>query len=720
MNHKNSFILLFLILIAQWNQLEAKEGDAVSVQTEHTNRLIHEASPYLLQHAHNPVDWYPWGDDAFAKAKQENKPIFLSIGYSTCHWCHVMAHESFENERIAKILNEHFISIKVDREELPGVDAVYMDFVQKTTGSGGWPLSVFLTPDAKPFYGGTYFPPVDSYGRPGFGTLLMSIEDAWRNRRDKILKSSEQIMLALQEKVLTHGELTLTEDALKNTFDALGRAYDSQYGGFGKAPKFPQPSMLSFLLVYSHRTKNKDALEMVGNTLEKMASGGIYDHLGGGFHRYSVDQQWLVPHFEKMLYDQALITRAYIQAFQITKNAAYQQTVKEVFAYVLRDMTSPEGGFYSAEDADSEGHEGIFYVWTPKQIDKLLNRKEEKLIKAYYGVTAAGNFERGSSILNTTVPLGQVAEKSGIDAGAAEAILKTAKQKLFNARQKRIHPHRDEKIIAGWNGLMISSLAYGGAVFDEPRYVQAAQRSADFVMAKLYETGRLRRYYANGKVHEYAVLDDYAYLIQGLIDLYQADFDPKWLEISVDLAGQMIELFSDKETGGLYLTGKDAQGLIVRTRPGYDGAVPSGNSVAATTLIRLAELTGQKKWLTHAEKILTHYQQDIKSRGTSLAQMLVAVDLWLGPRSEIVIAGGIQSTQTQKILKSIHGEFFPRTAVLVRDPETNAEELDQIAAIVKAHDPIKGKVTVYLCEDFVCKAPMTEYVEFQKAIKELQ
>ena len=720
MNHKNSFILLFLILIAQWNQIEAKEGDAVSVQTEHTNRLIHEASPYLLQHAHNPVDWYPWGDDAFAKAKQENKPIFLSIGYSTCHWCHVMAHESFEDERIAKILNEHFISIKVDREELPGVDAVYMDFVQKTTGSGGWPLSVFLTPDAKPFYGGTYFPPIDSYGRPGFGTLLMSIEDAWRNQREKVLKSSEQLVLALQEKVLTDNELTLTEDALKKSFDALSRAYDPQYGGFGKAPKFPQPSMLSFLLVYSHRTKNENALKMVENTLGKMAAGGIYDHLGGGFHRYSVDQLWRVPHFEKMLYDQALITRAYIQAFQITKKPAYQQTVKEVFDYILRDMTSPEGGFYSAEDADSEGHEGIFYVWTPKQIDKLLSRKEEKLIKTYYGVTAAGNFERGSSILNSAGSFERAAKKSGIDAGDAEAILKTAKQKLFNARQKRIRPHRDEKIIAGWSGLMISSLAYGGAVFDEPRYVRAAQRSADFVMAKLYETGRLRRYYAKGKAREYAVLDDYAYLIQGLIDLYQADFDPKWLKISVDLAGQMTELFSGKEVGGLYLTGKDVQGLIVRTRPDYDGAVPSGNSVAATVLIRMAELTGQKEWLTHAEKILAHYQQDIKSRGTSLAQMLIAVDLWLGPRSEIVIAGRIRSTQTQKILKSVRGQFLPRTVVLVRDPETNADKLDPIAAIVKAHEPIEGKVTVYLCEDFVCKRPMTEYGVFQKAVKELR
>jgi uncharacterized protein YyaL (SSP411 family) len=424
------------------------------------------------------VDWHPWGNEAFTKAKKDNKPIFLSIGYSTCHWCHVMAHESFENERIAAILNEHFISIKVDREELPGVDAVYMDFVQKTTGSGGWPMSVFLTPDAKPFYGGTYFPPVDSYGRPGFETLLTSIEEAWRNRQDEILRSSEQLTQALQEKVQTQSELALTEDALTTTSEALEQIYDSQYGGFGNAPKFPQPSMLSLLLIYSHRTENENALSMVEKTLEKMASGGIYDHLGGGFHRYSVDQKWLVPHFEKMLYDQALISRAYIQAFQITQKSAYQQIAEEVFKYVLRDMTSPQGGFYSAEDADSEGHEGVFYVWNPKQVDKILSRKEQELVKAYYGISDTGNFERGTSILNVTSTLDEVAKEIDIDPHDTKKILESAEQKLFQAREKRIRPHRDEKIIAGWNGLMISSLAYGGAVFNEPRYVQAAQRKS--------------------------------------------------------------------------------------------------------------------------------------------------------------------------------------------------------------------------------------------------
>ncbi|MHC4231649.1 MAG: thioredoxin domain-containing protein [Planctomycetota bacterium] len=692
----------------------------MSVQPKHTNQLIHEASPYLLQHAHNPVDWHPWGNEAFTKAKKDNKPIFLSIGYSTCHWCHVMAHESFENERIAAILNEHFISIKVDREELPGVDAVYMDFVQKTTGSGGWPMSVFLTPDAKPFYGGTYFPPVDSYGRPGFETLLTSIEEAWRNRQDEILRSSEQLTQALQEKVQTQSELALTEDALTTTSEALEQIYDSQYGGFGNAPKFPQPSMLSLLLIYSHRTENENALSMVEKTLEKMASGGIYDHLGGGFHRYSVDQKWLVPHFEKMLYDQALISRAYIQAFQITQKSAYQQIAEEVFKYVLRDMTSPQGGFYSAEDADSEGHEGVFYVWNPKQVDKILSRKEQELVKAYYGISDTGNFERGTSILNVTSTLDEVAKEIDIDPHDTKKILESAEQKLFQAREKRIRPHRDEKIIAGWNGLMISSLAYGGAVFNEPRYVQAAQRSANFVMDNLDKSGRLKRYYAQGKAHEYAVLDDYAYLIRGLIDLYQADFDPKWLGHAVKLADQMTALFEDEKNGGFYLTGSDTQNLIRRTRPDYDGATPSGNSVATAELIRLFELTGNRDYFLTAQKTLRLFQEDLKRRGTSLTELLAATDLWLGARTQIVIAGKLQADPTQKILKSLRGHFLPRTVLLVRDPETNAQELDRVAAIVKAHDPIEGKVTVYLCEDFVCKSPVTEYDAFLKSIKELQ
>jgi uncharacterized protein YyaL (SSP411 family) len=717
-NRENAFILLSLIQFVQVNNLQAK--DTVNLQAKHTNRLIHEASPYLQQHAHNPVDWYPWGEEAVNRAKDENKPIFLSIGYSSCHWCHIMAHESFENERIAKILNAHFISIKVDREELPGVDAVYMEFVQKTAGSGGWPLSVFLTPDKKPFYGGTYYPPIDSYGRPGFETLLTSIQDSWKKRREEILKSSEQIVQALQENMASDDELTVTEDTLETPFQSLKRIYDTEYGGFGGAPKFPQPSMLSFLMVYAYRTDNKDAMAMVQNTLKKMANGGIYDHLGGGFHRYSVDEKWLVPHFEKMLYDQALISRAYIQAFQLTKKPEYKKVAQEIVDYVLRDMVSPQGGFFSAEDADSEGHEGLFYVWTPKQVDKLLSRKEQKLAKAYYGITPEGNFEDQSSILNITISLREAAEKVGLDNEGAKTILDSAKEKLFQARNRRIRPHRDEKIIAGWNGLMISSLAYGGAAFNEPDYITAAQRSADFVIKELYKTGRLKRYYAKDKAHGNGVLDDYAYLMRGLIDLYQADFNPRWLGHAVELADQMVDLFSDKQAGGFYLTGSDTEELIVRTRPDYDGAIPSGNSIASAELIRLFELTGNRAYFDHAQKVMAIFGEDLKERGHSLTELLSAVDFYLGPRSEIVIAGNISSTQTQRILKEIRQRFMPRTSVLLRDPETNASALDSISELVRAHIMIDEKVTVYLCEDYVCKSPMTEYGTFIEALQGLR
>lgn len=698
------------------------QGSPVTEETKHkfTNRLIHEASPYLLQHAHNPVDWLPWGDAAFDEANREGKPMFLSIGYSTCHWCHVMAHESFENEQIAAILNEKFISIKVDREELPGVDAVYMEFVQKTTGSGGWPMSVFLTPDGKPFFGGTYFPPVDRYGRPGFETLLLSIHDAWSNRRKTLVASAEEITVRLQEKARTSGQLQLDADVLQNAYHALKSIYDPQLGGFGNAPKFPQPSMLSFLLAYAHRSGNKESLAMVEKTLDQMADGGIYDHLGGGFHRYSVDPKWLVPHFEKMLYDQALITRAMIQAYQLNlKKERCQEIVEEVFAYVLRDMISPEGAFYSAEDADSEGREGVFYVWTLKEIATLLSRKEEMLVKLYYGVSESGNFEHGSNILHRVMPLTEAARQAGVDFTDAKQILNDARQKLFAAREKRIRPHRDEKVIAGWNGMMISSLANGGAVLGKPEYIQAARRSAEFVLDHLYTDERLKRYYANGQSHGYAVLDDYAHWVRALIDLYQADFDPKWLKTAIELSDEMITLFEDSQAGGFYLTGSDAELFFIRTRPDYDGAVPNGNSIAAENLLRLAELTGDQKWLQPVEKVLAFYQEDLKKRPASLTQMLTVVDQWIGPRSEIVVSvpPGKTADETLKVIRS---HFLPRTVVLLRRSQADDSLLEEVADSVKGHVPVDDKVTIYLCENFICKQPMVEFDVFQKAMEELK
>ncbi|MHC5083575.1 MAG: thioredoxin domain-containing protein [Planctomycetota bacterium] len=684
-----------------------------------TNRLAHEASPYLLQHANNPVDWYPWGQEAFDKAKIEDKPVFLSIGYSTCHWCHVMAHESFENQTVADYLNAHFVSIKVDREERPDIDAIYMEFVQKTTGGGGWPMTVFLTPEAKPFYGGTYFPPADAYGRPGFMTLLSSIVDAWGNKREDILNSADQILTLLQEKAQTSQKLDAGQGAMDVAYHTIGQIYDSTYGGFGQAPKFPQPGILSFLMVYAHRTHDKHSLKMVETTLEKMAYGGIYDHLGGGFHRYSVDPQWLVPHFEKMLYDQALITRAYIQAYQITSKALYMQTAKDVFDYVLRDLTDAGGGFYSAEDADSEGHEGTFYVWTAQEIESLLSDDEAKLIQAYYQVSENGNFERGKSILNVKGSLEEAGYESGIESKRAMKLLPSAKRKLFVARNLRSRPHRDEKIIAGWNGLMISSLAYGGAVFNEPKYIQAARKSAAFVLDQLYSEKRLKRYYAKGKGRGRGVLEDYAYLIRGLLDLYQADFDPRWLVEATQLGDQMIELFYDKDQGGFYMTDSDADDLIVRTKPDYDGATPSGNSIAVVELIRLSELTGDKKWLAPAEKTLAFYQDQLKSRGTSLTDMLIGLDAWMGPRSEVVIAGRVGQAETQQALSMMLKRFLPRTVVLVRDDKRDATLLEDVSETAKSKVMVDGHVTFYLCRDFVCQRPITETNEFEKAIKKL-
>jgi uncharacterized protein YyaL (SSP411 family) len=558
-------------------------GRTVATQsTSHayTNRLINESSPYLLQHAHNPVDWYPWGNEALERAKREDKPIFLSIGYSTCHWCHVMERESFTDERIAEIMNEHFVSIKADREQRPDVDAVYMNAVQMMTGSGGWPLSVFLTPQGEPFYGGTYFPPSDVYGRPSFERVLLTVADAWKQRREELVESAGKISGVLAGLTEQAAQEKLSIDVSKNAFSYFERTFDGAYGGFGGAPKFPQASNLSMLLAYWHRTGDAKALAMVEKTLDAMANGGIYDHLGGGFHRYSTDARWLVPHFEKMLYDQALLSTVYIQAYQATGNEDYARTAREVFDYVLRDMTAPQGGFCGAEDADSEGREGLFYVWTPQEIEGVLGPEHTKVFAEYYGVTEKGNFEDNKTIFNIDEPLEEVAKRLKKDPTEAEGIIQQSRSKLLAHRAKRIRPHRDDKVIAGWNGLMISAMACGGAALQEPGYVTAAEKAGEFVLSKLRRDGRLMRYYRDGKLAGPGFLDDYAFVIMGLLDLYEATFDAKWLAEAQELTEQMIQQFGDEEAGGFFLAGKDAEALIVRNKPGYDGAVPSGNSVA--------------------------------------------------------------------------------------------------------------------------------------------
>ncbi len=696
---------------------EAKMSDILQ-KPKYINRLSKETSPYLLQHAHNPVDWYPWSKEAFEAAKKQDKPIFLSIGYSTCHWCHVMAHESFENEEIAKIMNQYFVSIKVDREQRPDIDSVYMKAVQAMTGSGGWPLSAFLTPDGKPFYGGTYFPPEDNFGRPGFKQLLLAIADAWEKNRPSLLKSADNLTNILAE-TDTGQKQELSENMIKNAADRFSRIFDPKYGGFGTAPKFPQASILSMLIGYSKRSGDEKILSKVTVTLDGMAKGGIYDHLGGGFHRYSTDAKWLVPHFEKMLYDQALISKSYLQAYQVTGNTEYKRIVTEIFEYLLRDMTDSEGGFYSAEDADSEGEEGVFYVWDPDEIEKLLSKEQAKIFKKYYGVTKRGNFEHGKSILHVTKSIKEFAKEFNTDAQQVSKLLSQGRQKLFEARSKRVRPGRDEKIITAWNGLMISSLSYGGAVMGEEKYIRAAKRAAEFVSNKLLVNGRLMRFYGNGKAIDKAVLNDYAFLITGLLDLYEATFDAKWLSKAKELSDQIIELFGDENKGAFFLTGKDAERLILRNKPDYDGALPTGNSAAALGLLRLGQMTMEPKYTKAGEEILREFSGRLKQIPSSLTYMLTALDFWLGPRQEIVIAGKFESKETKQMLRLIYDKFLPNTVVLLHEEGKSGQEIESIVPFIKGQNMIDDRATAYVCENFVCNQPVNKLKDLERILADI-
>lgn len=683
---------------------------------EHVNRLINETSPYLLQHAHNPVDWYPWSKEAFEIAKKQDKPIFLSIGYSTCHWCHVMERESFANEHIAKIMNEHFVSIKVDREQRPDVDDVYMNAVQMMTGGGGWPLSAFLTPDGKSFYGGTYFPPNDMFGQPGFERVLLAVADAWENKRAELLESAGKISATLKNLNGQASQETFSPDILKEAYFYFESIFDSNYGGFGGAPKFPQPSNLSLLLGYWHRTRDDKAIVMVEATLGAMAKGGIYDHLGGGFHRYSTDARWLVPHFEKMLYDQALLSKSYIQAYQAIGKEHYARIAREIFDYVLRDMTDPTGGFYSAEDADSEGKEGLFYIWEMNEIKDVLGTEKAEIFNEYYGVTNNGNFEYGKSILNITKSVEELAKKLKQDRKAIEETLEEGRLQLLGHRSKRIRPHLDDKIIAGWNGLMISSMAYGGAVLQEPKYVSAAEKTAEFVLENLRKNGRLMRYYRDGKAIELGFLDDYAFMIMALLDLYGATFDAKWLTEAGEFAEQMIELFGDESSGGFYLTGEDAEHLIVRSKPGYDGAVPSGNSVAALVLLKLGLLTMNQRFTDQAKEVLNAFSRQIQQSPTSLSAMLIALDFWIGPAQEIVVAGDRQRPDTREMLRLIHSKFLPNAVILFHGTGEAGEAIEQIVPFLKGQVAIDGKATAYVCKNYVCKQPVNKIDALEKLL----
>ncbi|MDD4334087.1 MAG: thioredoxin domain-containing protein, partial [Desulfotomaculaceae bacterium] len=617
------------------------------------NRLAKEKSPYLLQHANNPVDWYPWSEEAFEEAKKRACPVFLSVGYSTCHWCHVMEKESFEDEEVAAILNHNFVSIKVDREERPDIDHIYMSVCQAMTGQGGWPLTILMTPDKKPFYAGTYFPKHEKWGRTGLVEILILVSEKWRQHPDMLLEMAEKVSSSVFTKRSdSHGK-ELTGKTLLQAFFQARSMFDKEYGGFGTAPKFPTPHNLAFLLRYWKRKDDGEALDMVEQTLERMYRGGIYDHIGYGFSRYSTDKKWLAPHFEKMLYDNALLALAYIEGYQATGRKLYARVAKEIFTYVLRDMTSPAGGFYSAEDADSEGEEGKFYVWTPSEIKDILGNQDGEIYCRLYDITTRGNFA-GRSIPNLIAAppfseAGELTLETEVTAGYIESL----RNKLFNARKKRVHPHKDDKVLTAWNGLMIAALARGAAVFGEDAYRKAAVNAVEFIMQKLRRAdGRLLARYRDGEAAYPAYLDDYAFLAWGLWELYEADFAASHLEQALELTGQMIDLFWDAENGGFYFNGKDAEQLISRPKEVYDGAMPSGNSVALLNLLRLARLTANEKLTEIAERQIKAFSGSIGQYPWGYTHFLMGIDFMLGPTREIVIAGRAGETDTESMLRA--------------------------------------------------------------------
>ena len=681
------------------------------------NRLIHEKSPYLLQHAHNPVDWYPWGEEAFAKARQEQKPIFLSIGYSTCHWCHVMEHESFEHSEIAQLMNQWFVSIKVDREEYPDVDQVYMQAVVMLTGSGGWPLNVFLTPDLKPFFGGTYFPPERRRNMAGMREILSSVHDAWQSRREQILTSAEQITASLHEQLArTTPSETISPELLQMAFNHATAAFDASRGGFGEAPKFPRSHGLSFLLHVWARTKTPQALELVTTTLDHLAHGGIHDQLGGGFHRYSTDAEWLVPHFEKMLYDQALLAKTYLEAYRITKRAAYAAVAKDTIEYVLRDLTDSHGAFYSAEDADSEGEEGKCYVWTPQEILDVLGPDEGALFDRFYGVTNEGNFEHGTSILHIEQPLEVFAHLKGFDPQNLARRLSVSRAKLFAVRSTRVRPHRDDKILTSWNGLMISTLAYAGATLDEPRYLTAASKAADFLLTQLMSKGQLLRRYRDGEARYPGTLEDYAFLSDGLFELYEATFDPRWLTAAQSLTAQMIQRFWDERSGGFFFRGKDEPPLIVSSKEIYEGATPSGSAVATLVLLKLGQLLADDQLDALGRRALDGVANTLKVAPFGYPQMLIACDVALGPTKEIIIAGAPTQPQTMEMIRAFHSRFLPRAIAILHPEGAGKQAIELLVPDVAAQGPIQGKPTAYVCERRVCQLPTTDVAQFIEAL----
>jgi hypothetical protein len=670
----------------------------------------------LLQHADNPVDWYPWGVEAFEKARKEDKPVFLSIGYSTCHWCHVMAHESFEDPEVARLMNQAFVSIKVDREERPDIDSVYMSACQMMTGGGGWPLSIIMTPDKRPFFAATYIPRETRFGLVGMLELIPRIRELWATRRGEALGLSSKIATVLQETSRDKPGRELDEATVGLAYEQLAKRFDEQHAGFSGAPKFPTPHNLLFLLRYWKRHGNKEALDMVERTLQAMRRGGIYDQVGFGFHRYSTDSQWLVPHFEKMLYDQAMLAMAYTEVYQTTGKEDYGKTARETLTYVLRDMTAPEGGFYSAEDADSEGEEGKFYLWTKEEVRQAVANEELDFVVNVFNIEKDGNFveqatggRTGVNILHVRKSLAQLASDLNLSQHDLQKRLEAIRRKLFAHRERRVRPMKDDKILTDWNGLMIAALAKGAQAFDEPGYAEAARHAASFVLENMRRPdGRLWHRYRDGQAGVQANLDDYAFLVWGLLELYEAIFDAKYLEVAVELTVDMLRHFWDRDGGGLYLTPEGGESPLVRKKEIYDGAIPSGNSVAMLNLLRLGRLTATPDWEEKAAAIGRAFSRSVEQSPSAHTQLMVALDFGLGPCYEVVIAGSAHAEDTRAMLKALRTRFLPNKVVLLNTGEEGSPGISQLGAFTRDQPSIGGKATAYVCLNYSCKSPTTD------------
>ncbi|MGE3537662.1 MAG: thioredoxin domain-containing protein [Candidatus Tectimicrobiota bacterium] len=687
--------------------------------TQHTNRLINETSPYLLQHAHNPVDWFPWGPDAFTKARAENKPVLLSIGYSACHWCHVMEHESFTNERIAAVMNDLFVNIKVDREERPDLDHIYQSVIQMLSGQGGWPLTMFLTPEQEPFYGGTYFPPEDRYGRPGFPRILTAVAEAYHSRKQEVTKSIEQIRENLRKlSTIEANEGELSSIILTNAARTMANNFDMIHGGFGTQPKFPNPSNVEYLLRYWHTSNNENFLNMTKLVLSKMAAGGIYDHLGGGFHRYSTDERWLVPHFEKMLYDNAQLLPLYAHAYQATHEETFARVARETLQYVTREMHNECGGFYSTQDADSEGEEGKFFVWSKAEIDTALG-DSSRLFCRYYDVTSEGNWEHGKNILHLTVSEEQLAKISGHPLGEVKESLTTSRSILFARREKRVKPFRDEKILLSWNALMVSGIIQTAMILGETEHLQIARQTLDFIRQHMLRDGRLLSVYKDGQAKLNAYLDDYAFLVEALLYAFEATGEQTDFALAQQVTASMLEEFWDEQEGGLYFTGKSHETLIDRTKSAYDQAIPSGTAVATKNLLRLYHYTGRQDYLQRAEDILRLFKRHMEQQPFGVGSLLNSLDFYLQRPREIILIGHPESRDTQAMLRAIYRHYVPNKIVLQLSPqqaEAVLNTLPLLRDVLAGKTQIGGKATVYVCHNAVCSLPLTEPTELEQAL----